>query len=103
MGPGPKDPPVAEPAKPRRDNTERRIKRIAQDEFGSIAGSFEKKVKHLKFWFMLIVGIASAGFAAATYLGKDTRRIDALEIKMDFVVEQLHEVAASVGAKEIKR
>jgi hypothetical protein len=94
--------PTAEPAKPRRqDNTERFIK-LARNEFGSIAGSFEKKVRRLKMYVALVISIAAAGFAASSYLGRDTRRIDALEIKMDFVVDQVKEIAASVGAKETK-
>jgi len=91
--------PIAEPGKPRGDQTER-YRKIAQDELGSFAGSFEKKVKHLRFWFSLVVTVAGAGFWAATYLTKDTRRIDALEIKVDDIKEQLREIAHHVGARE---
>jgi hypothetical protein len=92
-------PPVAEPAKPRRSDETARYRKIARDEMGSFAGTFERKVKHLKFWFTLIVGIAGAGFAAASYLGKDSRRIDVLETKMDDLQSDVREIMHAVGAK----
>jgi hypothetical protein len=92
------DPLVAEPGKPRRQDNTARYRKIAQDEFGSLAGSFEKKVKHLKFWFTLIVGIAGFGFAAASFLGKDSRRIDVLETKVDDMRADIQEIMRAVGA-----
>ena len=100
----PKEPPlVSEPRPVRRGDNTGQIRHVARQEAQSFASGLEKKVKHLKFWFSLIIMVAGAGFAAASYLNRDARRIDALEIKMDFVVEQLQEIARHTGSREVMK
>ena len=90
--------PIAEPSRPHRSDQTERFRKVAQEEVGSIAGNFEKKVKHLKFWFTIAITIAGAGFAAATYLNRDTRRIDVLETKVDDMRADIQEIMSAVGA-----
>src|SRR5204863_235707 len=89
-----------------------RIQQIARREAESMAGSFERVVKRFRFWSLIIVAIASVGYAAANYASKKadvaqvdqlreqlaaaTRRVDVLEQYLRDISEDVHVIKVQI-------
>jgi len=107
--------PIAEPqAVPRYEHPEAtgRVQMIARREAESVAGSFEKVVKRFRFWTLIIIAVASTGYAVANYASKKAdvaevsvlrgeiqatqRRVDVLEQYLKDISDDVHVIKIQI-------